>query len=112
MAVSSDTISHSTPNIQLGSSPAFPADEQLDAYWEMITSEYVASCQTNSISATDSSFFPRDRTCVGDTNKGPGGPQAESQTLYPDPDPEGMSCGDLIPKSLSPNELYLCNFFL
>lgn len=110
--VPSEIISHCTPNIQLGSSPAFLADEQLDAYWEMITSEYVASCQTNDSSAADSNFFPMHRICVGDTNKGPGGLQVENQSLYPDPDPEGMSCGDLIPNSLSPNELYLCNFFL
>ncbi|KAJ5767575.1 hypothetical protein N7533_000158 [Penicillium manginii] len=103
-----------TPNtIQLGSSPNFLANEELEAYRETLTSEYVTSCQTNlDVAVGNSDSFSEYRTCAADASKRLGSLQAVNQSLDPDHAPEGLSCESLNPKSLSPKELYLCSFFL
>lgn len=101
-----------TPNLQLSSSAAFLADQELEAYWEKLTSDYVASCQTNYDSNANSSSMLGDVICVGDTKKGLVRLQLEERALDTDPHLESVYCGDRTLATLSQSELYLCNFFL
>lgn len=93
---------------QLAQSPRLLADEELEAYWEMLNSEYMTSCQRKigldsdfHLSSHDTRAYSEDFDQHRDLQNG---------SLVADNNPNTTSCGNW--GALPPDELYLCNFFL
>lgn len=105
-----DFSQHSSPQ-QLFQSPRLVADEELEAYWEMLNSEYMASCQRKIGLDSDSHLSSHDTRAYFEELDQHRDPQTTTSGSHgSDITPNKMDCGNWA--ALCPDELYLCNFFL